>query len=62
MPADSATLDGAGGVRLPGLSELPLSETSAGNFVLMRRTSHDDLPSQRDVVRFVTLALIHLAE
>lgn len=60
VPADSATLEGAGGMHPPGFSELPVTETSGGNFVLTRRTSHDDLPSQRDVVQFVVLALIQL--
>ena len=57
VPASSAMLNGAGGIPIPGTADLPVSETSDGNFIFGARTSHDYLPSHPDVIRFVWLAL-----
>ena len=52
-PADSAILDGAGGVSVPSLAEFPVSETTDGNFLFRDRASHDGLPSHPALIRLV---------
>ena len=60
-PADSATLDGAGGWMAPDFSELPISETSEGNFILHTGTSHDSMPDDPAIIEFVFNVLEYLA-
>lgn len=53
VPADSAVLDGAGGKAIEGIDELPVIETSSGNFLFQGPTSHDGLPSDPELIQFV---------
>jgi pimeloyl-ACP methyl ester carboxylesterase len=52
-PASSALLDGAGGVELDQYSDIPVRETSPGNFLFQGRSGHDELPRHPDVIRLV---------
>jgi len=52
-PAESALLDGAGGIDTGNTGSLPLRETSPGNYLFLGSASHDGLPYHPDLVRFV---------
>ncbi len=59
-PAESALLDGAGGVETGDIGDiggLPLRETSPGNYLFLGSASHDGLPYHPDLVRFVAAIL-----
>ncbi len=56
-PETSALVAGAGGVPLSIPSDLPLTETGAGNYLFTGETDHDNLPSHPDMIRFVALLL-----
>jgi pimeloyl-ACP methyl ester carboxylesterase len=51
-PADSATLAGAGGIPVDA-GRYPLIETSAGNYLFTANASHDGLPADPGLIRFV---------
>lgn len=53
-PEPSAQLAGAGGMVIKMPENLPFTEVSVGNFRFERRTDHDSLPRQPDVIRLVT--------
>lgn len=52
-PADSAVLDGAGGLQLRLPQDLPMRATSPGNYLLGVDVDHDNLPADARVVRWV---------
>jgi len=52
-PAESALLDGAGGVDTGDVGGLPLRETSPGNYLFLGSASHDGLPYHPELIRFV---------
>jgi pimeloyl-ACP methyl ester carboxylesterase len=56
-PAASALLDGAGGRALPSLPP-GVRETSPGNVLWRAGVSHDDLPRNPDLIRFVMQLLL----
>jgi hypothetical protein len=56
-PEHSAMLDGAGGIPISIPPEIPVRETSSGNYLFTKRASHDPLPSEPDLMRFVALLL-----
>jgi pimeloyl-ACP methyl ester carboxylesterase len=56
-PASSALLDGAGGVVLDGHADIPVVETSPGNFLFQGASGHDELPRHPDVIRLVASVL-----
>jgi pimeloyl-ACP methyl ester carboxylesterase len=56
-PARSALLDGAGGLDLALPRDLPVIETSPGNYLFRRQVSHDPLPEHAELIRFVALVL-----
>jgi pimeloyl-ACP methyl ester carboxylesterase len=60
-PPASAALSGAGGIAVE-VDGLPLVESSAGNYVFMASTSHDDLPSDSRVIDFVARILGRIDE
>lgn len=53
VPAESAVLDGAGGLPLSLSQELPVWVTSPGNFLFDSAVRHDDLPGDPRVVQWV---------
>jgi pimeloyl-ACP methyl ester carboxylesterase len=53
VPADSAILDGAGGLPLSLPQDLPVRATSPGNFLFDSAVRHDDLPADPHVIRWV---------
>jgi hypothetical protein len=56
-PASSALLDGAGGIVLDGHVDIPVLETSPGNFLFQGASGHDELPRHPDVIRLVASVL-----
>lgn len=61
-PAESATLDGAGGANFDALRSNILVETTPGNFLFLKPVIHDQLPSDPDVIRFLTHLLMHVSD
>ena len=57
-PESSAMLDGAGGIELAVPTDVPVSETSPGNFLFHGRSGHDGLPRNPDVIRLVASFLL----
>lgn len=53
VPADSAILDGAGGKPVNTANFPSLLESSPGNYIFVKQISHDDLPSNAELIRFV---------
>jgi len=51
-PANSATLKGAGGIRVK-LNSIKFNETSPGNYLFNENISHDDLPKNSDITHAV---------
>ena len=56
-PEKSAILKGAGGIPISITSGLPFEETSSGNYLIKKRSSHDALPQDRQLIKFVSLLL-----
>ncbi len=56
-PESSAILDGAGGVLVSLPTDIPVTETSPGNYLFTGTTDHDNLPSNSDLIRLVALLL-----
>jgi hypothetical protein len=56
QPEESVALDGAGGL-LIGTADLPLQETTPGNFLLLDDVGHDSLPHFRPAIELVARAL-----
>ncbi len=56
-PEHSAILDGAGGLSVSIPSEIPVRETSPGNYLFTKKVGHDPLPKDRDLISFVALLL-----
>jgi pimeloyl-ACP methyl ester carboxylesterase len=56
-PERSAMIEGAGGwpVKIP--TNVPVKETSPGNYLFTARTGHDALPQHPDLLKFVKLLL-----
>jgi len=57
VPANSAILDGAGGMAFSRKIPTNLVETSPGNYLLVESVEHDDLPLHPDLILFLTLVL-----
>ncbi len=57
QPEHSAILDGAGWEPILIPSEIPVRETSSGNYLFTKNVSHDPLPGDPDLMRFVALLL-----
>ena len=57
VPADSALLDGAGGMAFSRKISTNLVETSPGNYLFVESVNHDDLPSHPNLILFLTLVL-----
>jgi pimeloyl-ACP methyl ester carboxylesterase len=55
-PANSAAVDGAGGLDLD-VGSLPAIETTAGNFLFTAPVIHDDLPKHPQAIEFVARLL-----
>jgi hypothetical protein len=56
-PESSAILDGAGGASVSVPTDIPVTETSPGNYLFTGTTDHDNLPSNSDLIRLVALLL-----
>lgn len=56
VPANSALLDGAGGLRVPSLPNY-VKETTAGNFLWQEAVGHDSLPADSALVEWVAILL-----
>jgi hypothetical protein len=56
-PEHSALLDGAGGISISIPPDIPVRETSSGNYLFTKKVTHDPLPSEPDLMRFVALLL-----
>jgi pimeloyl-ACP methyl ester carboxylesterase len=56
VPADSAVLDGAGGLHL-SFAARAFRETSLGNFLFLGAVDHDDLPKDQRVIDWVRAVL-----
>lgn len=56
QPAESVVLDGAGGL-LIGTADLPLQQTTPGNFLLLADVEHDSLPHFRPALELVARVL-----
>ena len=52
-PVESTVLDGAGNLNAPTPSDLPVVETSPGNYLITNGTGHDDLLKDPDTIRLV---------
>jgi len=57
VPADSATLDGAGTAAVDTRRFASVRETSPGNFLFLGNISHDDLPADPGLIQFVLFLL-----
>ncbi|MDJ0711367.1 MAG: alpha/beta fold hydrolase [Woeseiaceae bacterium] len=57
VPAASAELDGAGGISLEQATNYRMTETSAGNYRFDKSVSHDELPYDPDLIRFLLLVV-----
>jgi hypothetical protein len=56
-PESSAFLDGAGDVSITVPQDVPVVETSSGNYLFTGGAGHDDLPQHSDLIRFVAILL-----
>ena len=56
-PEQSAVLDGAGGLEVSISPEIPVRETSLGNYLFMKKIGHDSLPKDPELIRFVDVLL-----
>ena len=52
-PSASSMLDGSGAENEFSVPSLPVRRTSNGNYVFLAETSHDDLPSNLELIEFV---------
>ena len=57
-PSASSILDGSGAASEINVSPLPVRRTSNGNYVFLAETSHDDLPSNPQLIDFVFQLLL----
>lgn len=56
-PEHSAILDGAGGLSISIPSDIPVKETSPGNYLFTKPVKHDPFPGDPDLMRFVVFLL-----
>lgn len=56
-PESSAIIDGAGGMPVALPADLPVKETSPGNYLFTKNVGHDPLPEDADLIRCVALLL-----